>query len=148
METCALQIRKIFFFFNFHTIVDFFYDSNSQNNLTDYKESGHYSGVAVDKTKIMIEGKTTTSLIKGNKVRDDVKLLGPHSLVISSSKSVIYFAQTWHHPSLKTIYFSLMQAHSNRYLLNSPRFAFICLNQMVNSYLRGVYTWWSLMLKF
>ena len=53
-----------------------------------------------DILRIMVEDKTTTSLIKGNKDCDDVKLLGPHSLVISSSKSIVYFIETWYHPEI------------------------------------------------
>jgi len=80
--------------------------SKDGHTIVDYKGSGQYSGVAVDKTgkilyvadlakqdilKIMVEDKTTTSLIKGNKDYDDVKLLGPHSLVVSSSKNHLFF---------------------------------------------------------
>jgi len=40
-----------------------------------------------DILKIMIEDRSIQSLIKDNKDYDDVSLLGPHSLVISNSKS-------------------------------------------------------------
>jgi len=38
-----------------HTIVDFLNDSNCKNNQVDYKGSGHYSGVAVDKTGTFLD---------------------------------------------------------------------------------------------
>jgi len=41
-----------------------------------------------DILKIMVEDRSIQSLIKDNKDYDDVKLLGPHSLAISNSKSL------------------------------------------------------------